>query len=590
MPASVVPGSYELRDDTPYSAAYGDVYHSARGGIAQARHVFLAGNELPARWARRERYVILETGFGFGLNFLVTWRAWKEDPHRCRRLHFVSVEKHPFRLAELRALHERYPELKEEASALHADWPPLVSGAHRLEFGDVVLTLFFADIAILRDMRASADAIYLDGFAPANNPEMWTHQVMRALSRLAAPGATLATWSVAAPVREALQATGFAVEKRPGFAGKREMLVASKNRDSPQKNRDSPYFSQRSAVVVGAGVAGAAVCERLCARGWEVELHERHAEPAQEASGNHAGAFHPVLTPDDSIFARLTRAAFLYALPHWERLPGVAHDRCGVLQLARSDKEVGSQREAVVGLPPEYAQFVSREEASEHAGVPVAASGLWFPPGGWIKPRTLVRAQLEACGQRLQRRFASTVEELPRAPVVILANSADAPRLCAVPHLRLRRVRGQLTYVPEAALEPPHVVVLRGGMVLPAIDGVCVAGATYDLEDPHAALREEDHAGNLERLRAILGVEVRTPVEGRVAFRAVTPDRLPVVGKLADGIYGAFAYGSRGLVWAALAAELIASELDGEPLPVEGKLAQALSPARFKMRAREKAE
>ena len=580
MPASVVPGSYELRDETPFSTAYGDVYHSAAGGPAQARHVFLAGNDLPARWAQRERYVILETGFGFGLNFLVTWRAWKDDPQRCRRLHFVSVEKHPFTASDLRALHERYPELKEEASALHAEWPPLVSGAHRLELGDVVLTLFFADIAILRDMRASADAIYLDGFAPANNPEMWTHQAMRALSRLAAPGATLATWSVAAPVRDAPHATGFAVEKRPGFAGKREMLIG-------RKNGDSHHFSppKRSAVVVGAGVAGAAVCERLCARGWEVELHERHAEPAQEASGNHAGAFHPVLTPDDSIFARLTRAAFLYSLPYWERLPGVAHDRCGVLQLARSDKEVGSQREAVVGLPPEYAQFVSREEASGHAGVPVAAPGLWFPQGGWIKPRALVQAQLEACGARLQRRYGTTVEELPRAPVVILANAGEAPKLCTVPHLRLRSVRGQLTYVPEDALEPPHVVVLRGGMVLPPVDGVCVVGATYDLEDPHAAVREEDHAGNLERLRGILGVEVRAPVDGRVAFRAVTPDRLPVVGKLADGVYGAFAYGSRGLVWAALAAELIAAELEGEPLPLEGALTSAMDPGRFKRRA-----
>lgn len=580
MAASVVPGSYELRDDTPYSTAYGDVYHSADGGPAQARHVFLAGNELPARWARRERYVILETGFGFGLNFLVTWRAWKDDPQRCRRLHFVAVEKHPFALTELRALHERYPELRDEASALHSAWPALVSGAHRLEFGEVVLTLFFADIAILRDLRASADAIYLDGFAPAKNPEMWTHPVMRNLSRLAAPGATLATWSVAAAVRDALQATGFTVEKRAGFAGKRDMLIG-------RKNGDRHHFSppKRSAAVVGAGVAGAAVCERLCARGWEVELYERHPQPAQEASGNHAGAFHPVLTPDDSIFARLTRAAFLYALPYWERLAGVQHDRCGVLQLARSDKELASQRQAVAGLPPEYAQFVSREEASAHAGVPVAAAGLWFPHGGWIKPRTLVQAQLDACGARLHRRFGATLEELPRAPVVILANAGEAPKLCAVPNLRLRSVRGQLTHVPEDALEPPHVVVLRGGMVLPPVDGICVAGATYDLEDPHAAVREEDHAGNLERLRAILGVDVQAPVGGRVAFRAVTPDRVPVVGNMADGVYGAFAYGSRGLVWGALAAELIASELEGEPLPIEGALVNAMDPARFRRRA-----
>jgi tRNA 5-methylaminomethyl-2-thiouridine biosynthesis bifunctional protein len=583
--AALVPAKLDFRDDTPYSAAFGDVYHSAQGGIAQAEHVFLKGNGLPERWARRERFVILETGFGFGLNFLATWQAWKRAASRCRRLHYVSVEKHPFTLADLRLLHERYPELAPEAKALHAHWPLLVSGAHRLEFGDVVLTLFFADVAILRDLRLAADAVYLDGFAPAKNPDMWTHQVMRSLSRLAARDATVATWSVAGGVRDALEATGFAVEKRAGFGGKREMLTARKNRDSPQKNRDSPYFSERKALVVGAGLAGAAVCERLCARGWEVELHERRAEPAQEASGNHAGAFHPIVTPDDSIFARLTRAGFLHALRNWERLGGVRYDQCGVLQLARNDKEIDAQRKSAIGLPADYAQFVSREEASEHAGVPVAAPGLWFAGSGWIKPRSLVRAQLEACADRLRRRFGSTVEELPTAAVVILANSAEAPRLCAVPHLRLRRVRGQLTYVPADALEPPRAVVLRGGMVLPPIDGVCVVGATYDLEDEDAALREDSHAGNLERLRNILGVEVRAKAEGRVSFRAVTPDRLPVVGKIAEGIYGAFAYGSRGLVWAALAAEIIASELEGEPLPLEGKLVDALRPQRFTKRA-----
>ena len=580
MAASIAPGRYELRNGTPYSAAYGDLYHSAGGGPAQARHVFLAGNGLPERWAHRERFVILETGFGMGLNFLVTWRAWKDDPARCRRLHFVSIEKHPFTLDDLRALHRLHPELGAEASELHARWPLLVTGAHRLEFGDVVLTLFFGDVAQLRDLRLSADAIFLDGFAPAKNPDMWTHQVLRSVSRLAARDATLATWSVAGPVREALEETGFAVEKRSGFGTKREMLTARNTR----KVGSHPSV-ERKAIVVGAGLAGAAVCERLCARGWEVELHERREEPAQEASGNHAGTFHPIVTPDDSIFARLTRAASLYALRNWERLPGARYDQCGVLQLARTEKEMDAQRKAVAGLPSNYAQFVEREEASAHAGVPVAASGLWFAESGWIKPRSLVRAQLAACGERLQRRFGAAMDKLREGATVILANSAEAPKLCPVPHLRLRRVRGQLTYVPADAMEPPRVVVLRGGMVLPAIDGVCVVGATYDLEDEDAAVREDSRAGNLERLRNILGVEVRGKSEGRVSFRAVTPDRLPVVGKIRDGVYGAFAYGSRGIIWSALAAEIIASELEGEPLPVEGKLADALAPGRFAKRA-----
>jgi len=588
MPEVVVPASLRFHDGTPYSEAFGDVYHNAAGGIAEKRQVFLGGNALPARWAGRERFVILETGFGLGLNFLLTLQAWRRDPARARRLHFVSIEKHPFSLPDLRTLHARYPEVAAEAAELQARWPLLVPGAHRLEFGDAVLTLFFADIKALRDLRLSADAIYLDGFAPAKNADMWSPQVLRAVSRLAAPGATAATWSVAGPVRHALEETGFAVEKRPGFGGKREMLAARNirpgNEISPEKNR--------KAAVIGAGLAGAAICERLCARGWEVDLYERHHAPAQEASGNHAGTFHPIVTSDDSVFARLTRAAFLFSLSSWKNFSAIRWDPCGVLQLARDEKEEAAQRKAIaaLALPPDYAQYVTREEASTHAGVAVSAPGLWFPQAGWLNPRSLVRAQLESC-RKLKTFFGKAINALPDAPVVILANSSEAPKLHPVPHLRLRKVRGQLTHVPEDALDAPHVVVLRGGMVLPAVEGVCVVGASYDIDDQDAAPRAESDAGNLERLERMLGAKVdNRNVTSRVAFRSVAPDRLPVAGKIAEGVYGAFAYGSRGLIWAALAAELIAAELEGEPLPIEGKLADAMHPQRFARRFANRAE
>jgi tRNA 5-methylaminomethyl-2-thiouridine biosynthesis bifunctional protein len=147
-------------------------------------------------------------------------------------------------------------------------------------------------------------------------------------------------------------------------------------------------------------------------------------------------------------------------------------------------------------------------------------------------------------------------------------------------------VRGQLTYVPASEIEPPHAVVLRGGMLLPPVEGLCVVGASYDIDDDDALPRGESHEGNLLRLEAMTGSRIpNQSFDGRVAFRAVTPDRLPVVGRLAEGVYGAFAYGSRGLIWAALAAELIAAELEGEPLPLEGKLAAALEPGRFSRRA-----
>ncbi len=230
MPEVLIPARLAYAEDgTPWSLEYGDVYHSTQGGIAQAQYVFLHGNGLPERWAAAPRFTVLETGFGFGLSFLATWHAWQEDPRRCARLHFVSAERHPFSAQDLAVLHAPHAELAPLASELRDAWPMLVPGLHRLEFeqGRVVLTLALGDAArLLPQLRLAADAVFLDGFAPAKNAQMWSPELMKAVARLCAPGATAATWSVAASVRESLRAAGFAAEKRRGFARKSEMLVA----------------------------------------------------------------------------------------------------------------------------------------------------------------------------------------------------------------------------------------------------------------------------------------------------------------------------------------------------------------------------
>ena len=186
MSRPVVPARLAFAaDGTPYSHEYRDVYHSAEGGPGQSRHVFLAGNGLPDRWRGKQVFTILETGFGFGLNFLVTWQAWREDPQRCERLHFVSIEKHPFTRHDLEQIHARYPELATPAAQLHAAWPMLVPAVHRLEFDSqrVVLTLALADVqSALRELRLAANAVYLDGFSPQSNAEMWTPAVMKSIT------------------------------------------------------------------------------------------------------------------------------------------------------------------------------------------------------------------------------------------------------------------------------------------------------------------------------------------------------------------------------------------------------------------------
>jgi len=582
-PAPLVPARLALAaDGTPCSAEFGDVYHSAGGGLGQARHVFLAGNGLPGRWRGRRSFTILETGFGLGVNFLATWQAWREDPHRCRVLHFVSVEKSPFPGSDLKKVLFEIGGIRNEAAELVAQYPLLVPGTHRMDFGGVVLTLLFADIAAVHELDLAADALYLDGFAPDRNPDMWTPQLMRALSRLAAPGATAATWSVAAGVRQALERAGFEVEKSKGFGTKREMLSA-RIRKSSMEGSENP---DRTAIVVGAGIAGAATSERLAARGWDVTVVERHAAPAMEASGNPAGIFHPVVSPDDSVFARITRASYCFLLNQWKKFPALRWSQCGVLQLPRDEDERRSQERAVAALafPGDY---VSLED------------GLLFPRAGWVSPTSLVSGFLKGIEPVFSREVFSIQKlkdqwlakdrsgrTIAAAAVMILANSADAVRLAPQKHLRLRRVRGQLTLVP--AIPDLEKVLICGGFAIPGIDGVSAVGASFDLDDDDPEVRAESHEGNLARLEQLIpgashGVNPEK-VAGRVGFRSVVPDRLPVIGRLDEGLYGAFAYGSRGLLWASLAGELLASTIEGEPLPLERKLASAVHPERFAIR------
>src|SRR5215471_11959737 len=296
---------------TPRSLEFGDVYHSASGS-GQARHVFLHGNGLPARWAGSRAFVIVELGFGLGLNFLATWDAWRTDPQRCARLHFVSIERHPFEAGDLATAHARYPEFPALSALLRFAWPALLPGCHRLHFneGRVTLTLVFADVVdALSGLRFGADAFYLDGFTPDRNREMWSLATMRALSKLARPGATVATWSVAASVKESLSAAGFVVDKLPGFGAKREMLAG---RFAPRWNVRKtpppvPQWPERRVIVVGAGLAGAAVASRLWARGWRIDLVERRATAAGSASALRAAVLQPHVSRDDSVLSRLVR-------------------------------------------------------------------------------------------------------------------------------------------------------------------------------------------------------------------------------------------------------------------------------------------
>ncbi|MDP2057959.1 MAG: bifunctional tRNA (5-methylaminomethyl-2-thiouridine)(34)-methyltransferase MnmD/FAD-dependent 5-carboxymethylaminomethyl-2-thiouridine(34) oxidoreductase MnmC, partial [Thiobacillus sp.] len=599
MLKTIVPASLEFKDGVPYSAAYGDIYHSADGGAGQARHVYLQGCGLPAAWAHRASFVMLETGFGTGLNFLTTWAAWRADPARPARLHFLSVEKHPFRADDLAHLHALWPEFSALSSELMAIWPTLTPGFHRIALdGDrVQLTLMLGDAAdCLPQVLAGVDAFYLDGFSPDCNADLWQPKLFSELARLAKPGAMAATYTVASQVRQGLTQAGFVCEKRAGFGRKRHCLSARFEGKSSWVESAVPQH----VAVIGAGVAGAATAHALAQRGIAVTVLERADSPAQAASGNPVAVFRPVISRDDNRASRLTRAAFQHDLRAWAALEGIEWSRCGVLHLARDADAAAKQQQALADTAPpaDYARWVELGEARELANWPVAAPGVFYPTAGWVVPGRLCRAWLDhpaiqlrtgcavACVQAVAtswRVLDSNGAVLADADAVVLANARDALNLVPDQAWPLNTVRGQITQLPPGCLPEIQRVIAREGYVAPGA-GQLLVGATYEHDDDDTAPRTASDLANLARLEAILpGAGERfamAAVSGRASLRATLPDRLPIVGAVDGqaGLYVAAGYASRGVVWAGLLGEALADQITRQPSPLEAELMRAIAP------------
>jgi tRNA 5-methylaminomethyl-2-thiouridine biosynthesis bifunctional protein len=568
-------------------------------------------------WAGQPRSVMLGIGAGAAAHFAAILDAWKMDPLRPLQLHYLAI-------IDLLAMGLS---TQEVPPSLRAVWPLALPGWHRmtLEDGCVTLDLIFgAPDACLAQVTARIDAFWIDGREVSCSATR--------LARLAAPGATLVAHAAQA---QALAAAGFVFDSAPGADAVHALFAGRQPRPLQHQQQQQYQQQPRHAIVIGAGLAGACACERLTARGWSVTLIERHPQAAQEASGNVAGIFMPQVSQDDNPATRLSRAAYLYALRQWERL-GVPVARCGVLQLARGPAHAQVQRKIAARwqYPPQLAQWLEADAASGLLGAPAPDGGWLYPQGGWANPAGVCAVMLDACGARLQRLLSSEALQLHRidgqwqvhgaagmiasAPTLVLANGCGATAFAQAANLPLAAVRGQVTHLARGTLPELPLVVCRDAYMTPpstpplmqGLSAIVSVGATYDL-DADGALRAASQQGNLQKMAALLGLPdvVDAPLAGRVGFRSVAPDRLPLVGALPDhaaggdvarierlsdvlrwpGLYGLLGYASRGLIWAPLAAELLAAQLGGEPLPVESCLAQALDPGRFLLQGRRRA-
>lgn len=563
---------------TPVSSDFGDVYFSNDNGLSETRYVFLQQNRLPARFSHHDSdsFVIGETGFGTGLNFLATMAAFLEQAPQSgngSRLHFISFEKYPLTQRDLSKALAAWPELAPLSQDLIAQWPLPVQGCHRLQFakGRIRLDLWFGDIKemlpqVPHQEGGLVDAWYLDGFSPAKNPEMWTQALFDGLARLARPDASIATFTCAGFVRRGLIAAGFAMKKVKGHGSKREMLIGDRTDKQPVQTI-APWYARPAGpdgevLIIGGGIASAMTALSLVERGRRVTLLCEGREPATGASGNRQGALYPLLNGEHDALSRFYSLAFGYArqrlLALAERHP-IAFDLCGVVQLGYDDKSSAKLAKMSQGpFPPELMHSLSATEAERIAGLPSGHSGVSYPLGGWLCPADLTRAAIreaQASGL-LQVEYdtpITTIDERAdgwrvesdtgrqwQAPTLVVAAGHQLPALLPFAELPLYPVRGQVSHVPTtASLSRLKTVLCYDGYLTPAHNHQHCIGASYGRNQNSLEFRAEEQQQNQARLQACLPDQVWPAEvdisgnEARVGVRCASRDHLPVVGPIA---------------------------------------------------------
>ena len=632
----------QWRDGQPYSPGYDDIYFSTAGGREESEYVFLKHNYLASRWqelAADDHFVIAETGFGTGLNFILTMKAWLEQANPDARLHYVAIEKHPVSPEDIKRVASNWPELAELYDELLSVYALPVEGAHcrSLSGGRVYLHLKFMDVVdALESNDFSADAWYLDGFGPDKNSDLWSEQVFDLIEKNSGQGATLSTYTAAGFVRRGLQAAGFEVNKVKGHGKKREMITAVLNNKKTVQSKTPWYelektnYKNKQAVIIGAGLAGLTTAWSLVQRGWQVTVIDKHKNVAEEASGNPAGLLMPRLSIDNKIDAQFYSCALLYAAHTLDQLQKQSDEKFWFKEGIYSIFKTGKAEKIINknGYPEQFMKILEGNDFPDL--INKSASVSLLKEAGWASPKKICEQLVKACGDSLKLIHASINDirknendwqvldaqgnNIASAEVLVIANGVAASNFEQTAWLAVTSVRGQITEIPATEKsETLNRAVSFDAYVTPEHNGKHIAGASYCVGDESEELRMTEQDENLQRLEQSLPGVFKNPeqLNGRVGFRAVSDDRTPIVGAVPDktrfqqdykelhygrpnaqypkaaylsGLYVNVAHGSRGICSGFVCGEILAGMMVSEPLAVGKGVVDYLSLGRFLVR------
>ena len=579
------------KNNALYNSRFDDIYFDRVTGPDQNRDVFITGNNIIEQLTRSaDFFTIAETGFGTGLNFLLTLKTYqtldadntsqnreKNKKAQLPHLTFVSIEKYPLSRKQLQQSLAQLPEFSELAEQLIAQYPTeeLQSFPQECEFkflnNNVTLKIIFDDATqalskITTTKKGLIDAWYLDGFSPIKNPEMWSPQLFKQIARLSKDQASLSTFIITEKICHQLIDVGFRIHQQSITHNKKEVLTAKfqQNKTSGRGYQLRPQITKPEQVaIIGGGIASACAAYALTKQGIKVTLYCQESKVAQGASSNSIAAVYPLLHQKKDDISEFYQQAFWHAKKLYQELLAsgfsFSHDWCGLLDV--SYKSVLKDRQTLFdkinAWPKNLIHSVSADQATTIAGVELEFGGLFMPHAGWVAPGELVEQLFKAAKKSgyLRIKTSTKVESINKSDdgtwhlktnkgnisekVLIVCGGAETLHINTVSELPLTSVRGQITDMKtNDKIRNLSTVLCHKGYLTPKNNDIHCIGATFDKDDFDTSVRDEDDNYNLNMLNQCLPKVTQWQnsdiSKSKARLRCMTPDHLPMVGAMPD--------------------------------------------------------